>query len=172
MSKTARLLVPTLMLVSGCALQVAEAEPDAPPIIFSLPPVDTCSSKAAPSAGWDGGSPSVAAGSDASLAVAFSLAEGRPLKSIAAVVQPAQGHALLPERLPWFSLFDGVDTVGTAFDPSADLPAYAAEHEVALDLSAFSFAAEPGHEQHARFVSEGGAGAVDGLRVLAWRCAY
>ena len=167
-------LLSLLACIFGCSVQVSTAEVDPPPPTVRPPLPDTCSSTPAASAGWTGTSPA-ATSSDASLEVAFTLAEGRPLRTIAAAVRPAPGHTSLPERLPWFSLFDqgGVlDTVGTAFDASATLPAYEGEHEVVLDLSAFSWGAEPGHEQHARFVSEGGAGAVAGLRVLAWRCAY
>lgn len=113
-------------------------------------------------------------GQDASLWLSLSLPHDRPLRSVSAIVAPADGHATLPERLPWFSVSDegggAVDAVGTAFETAADIDAYEVEHPIKLDVSRAAWVPPAGHKQWIRFDSEGGKGALVGLEVRGWVC--
>lgn len=158
-----RLLFGTIAIsIIGCGGNVADA--------------GTCAASAEMTAPWTGtaSAPVDGSGHDASLRVDIHLDSSHPLHTISAVVAPAAGHRAMPERLPWFQVTDegggAVDALGTAFETSADVPAYEIEHRITLDVSAAAWTPTEGHKQWVRFDSEGGANALAGLEVRGWVC--
>ena len=141
----------------------------------SVAEASTCTATATIVPPWTGtpALPVDSGGQDASLRADLHLDSSHPLHKISAIVAPAAGHRALSERLPWFQVTDlgaTTDSIGTAFELSADVGAYETEHRITLDVSRAAWVPPEGHKQWIRFDSEGGKDALAGLEVRGWVC--
>lgn len=105
--------------------------------------------------------------------ILFSVAMSDHPASIGVGVRPAPGHTRLPASVSWFTLAEtttkgAVDTVGTAFDPSATVAEYETAHLISLPLGALAF--NPTSTYQVQFGSESGDDAVPGLVVQSPTC--
>lgn len=168
--RNAALLMPVLFCLGCGPMETAASSSDALSGCKPVPAMDEP---------WRiaGGAVVDQAGAGAFIRVAVNLGDGRALRTIEALVRPAEGHRHVPERLPWFSLTaayanGAFDAIGTAFDPSVALPSYEAEHRIVLDLSPYHWVPEADSLHTVTLWSEGGSGALAGLALVGWSCTY